>query len=132
MPQNPTFTLLFRKGRPKMRENNPKMILRGPRLTRRRLMRGAVLTGAGLAAAAMIGCGGDDDEEASAKPGEGAPSELKRGTFVTSSATSGQTLSPNSTAANSPEYYALYDTLTRLPDEGLTALQPALATSWEL
>ena len=37
--------------------------------TRRTLLRGAALGGAGLAAAALIGCGDDDDEEPAATPG---------------------------------------------------------------
>jgi len=40
----------------------------GRRLSRRTVLRGAGLAGAGLTAAALIGCGGDDDPDATAAP----------------------------------------------------------------
>ena len=54
-------------------------------LTRRALLRGGVLVSAGLAAAALIGCGGDDDEgdQASQQPsGGGATAQQKVGNVV--------------------------------------------------
>ena len=59
----------------------------GRGVARRTLLRGAVLGGAGLAAAALIGCGGDDEEEAPAANNTGG--------------TSGQ---PTQVASNDPRY----------------------------
>jgi len=59
--------------------------LREPAVTRRRLLRGGLLLGAGLGGAALLGCGGDDDEE----PGTEAPGTSAAGASGTAAAATG-------------------------------------------
>ena len=115
-----------------MKEDSFWSALQGARLSRRRLIGSAALGGAGLAAAAVIGCGGDDNEEAKSSQGAAPQEVLKHGSFTMAANASsfGQTLSPNSTAGNFVDFYALFDPLTRL-NENIEAV-PALASSWEV
>ena len=101
------------------------------RLTRRRLLASGALTGAGLAAAAVMGCGGDEEEGASAQPSAGEAPTLKHGalTYAVNSQGASATLSPNTSISS---FATIYDSLTRIPDEGLEKLEPGLATSWQL
>ncbi len=98
------------------------------RFGRRTLLRGGVLGGVGLATAAVIGCGDDDDDEGSAS---GAPRGVPEKTAHLNIASQGHppNLDPDSTAATSFNFWATYDTMTRLTPEA--EVIPHLAKSWE-
>ncbi|MQA01070.1 MAG: hypothetical protein GEU80_17430 [Dehalococcoidia bacterium] len=101
---------------------------RGGRLSRRSMLRAAGMTGGGLAAAALIGCQGDDDPEedgststpgaASASPtGTGAAAggggetsgDIKRGgTYLTSTSGDAATLDPYGNASTGTKSFAAY------------------------
>ena len=125
-------------------------------VSRRNVLRGGLIGGAGLAAAALIGCGDDDEEEPVATPtpppatptpapteaptpppGEEqgilrAPGDPKRGGSVT---TSFWARLPNFDLYHGGHRGIMsqaYDGVTRLnPLDGLKTVIPALATSWE-
>lgn len=104
---------------------------------RRKFLSAAALGGVGLAGGALVGCGDDDDDATGGPPGtststsaSGSPSGPKRGGIVYGQGYQGQTLSPNSSALRPPELAAIFDSLTRLTNDGV--LEPSLAESWEL
>ena len=84
--------------------NNERELARLMRVltTRRSLLRGAAMGGAGLAAAALIGCGDDDDEEAPAAPAATqapAATEAPAATATAAPATPVPTATPTPTQA---------------------------------
>ena len=112
------------------------------RVGRRGFLRGAALGGVGLATAAVIGCGDDDDEPAAtattapgatAAPSTSTPEVVKTITVTQGRANKPPSMDPNTTALAPAEFFAVFDPLTRL-DEGPdgTSPGPALAESWEL
>ena len=101
----------------------------GQTVTRRGFLRGAALGSVGLATAAVIGCGDDDDDAASTAPA--APAEtVKSGKMTPAVVNPGNTLDPNSTAGSVQEFHAIYDTLTRL-DPVTNTIIPSFAESFE-
>src|SRR5262245_18869946 len=97
----------------------------GSLLSRRRMLQGIGLAGGGLAAVGLIGCGSGTSSSSPTKDGTGAASSSGKSGSLIGSFSSGQTLSPNSTALWATEYYALYDQLARLEPGG--KLEPGLA-----
>ena len=117
------------------------------RVSRRALIRGGALGGVGLATAAVIGCGDDDDDApavqatptATAAAGAtvaptaaptAAPTEAPSAAMVQGRQNKAPSMDPNTTALAPAEYYAVYDPLTRLDVTG-GVVTPALAESWE-
>ena len=117
------------------------------RLSRRRMLRGTALGGAGLAAAALVGCGGSTGASKSAAPATapgaaagGADSKIKRGgrftLAVDGDPPAGFDLHQGSTSNGSymitPAYNQLvqFDPLVAI--EAPTAIRPDLAEKWEV
>ena len=118
------------------------------RVSRRALIRGGALGGVGLATAAVIGCGDDDDDGAPAVQATptataaaaataaptaapaAAPTEAPSAAMVQGRQNKAPSMDPNTTALAPAEYYAVYDPLTRLDVTG-GVVTPALAESWE-
>lgn len=94
-------------------------------------MLGATALGAtGLGAAALVGCGGGNNSNSpSTAPAGSSPTTVKHGSINHGTGGVATTLSPNSSALWSSEFYALYDPLVRLEADG--SLSPALATAWK-
>ena len=136
--------------------------LLGQRIGRRSLLRGGVIGGVGLATAAVIGCGDDDDEApaAAAPAAPAAPAATQQVAAATPAATAtadptavaatatpappppaktahlniasgghSPNLDPDSTAATSFNFWAVFDTLTRLTPEA--EVIPHMAKAWE-
>ena len=119
-------------------------------LSRRNVLRGGVLAGAGLAAAALVGCGDDDDEPAAtpaatatpeptamaADPSTGmlaAPGNPKRGGSVTTSYWARLGNFDIYNGGHRGIMSQAYDSVVRLnPLDGLKTVIPALATGWEI
>ncbi len=73
------------------------------RISRRTALRGGVIGGAGLAAAALIGCGDDDDEAPAPAPATAAPATAAPATATAAPATPTPTPPPPTTATPTPE-----------------------------
>jgi peptide/nickel transport system substrate-binding protein len=99
------------------------------RFGRRTLIRGGVLGGVGLATAAVIGCDNDDDGDGSASGGSGGGTPAKAVHLNIASQGHPPNLDPDSTAATSFNFWATYDTMTRLTPEA--DVIPHLAKEWE-
>jgi len=104
-----------------------------PRTLGRRKVLGATAIGAaGLGAASLVGCGGGNSTGSTSPTtaaGAASTSTVKHGSINHGTGGVATTLSPNSSALWSSEFYALYDPLVRLEADG--SLSPALATAWK-
>jgi peptide/nickel transport system substrate-binding protein len=98
-------------------------------ISRRRILQGAAASAGGLAAAGLLACGKGPQKTSTQSGSASSSGSGKHGSLTFAYSQVGQTLSPNSTAGNWSEYYAIFDPLTRLEANG--TMGPALATSWE-
>lgn len=127
-------------------------------LSRRNVLRGGVLAGAGLAAAALVGCGDDDDDEPAATPAAATPAATATPeptpTAMAADPSTGMLAAPGNPKRGgsvTTSYWArlgnfdiyhgghrgimsqAYDSVVRLnPLDGLKTVIPALATGWEI
>ena len=91
-----------------------------------------MLGGVGLATAAVIGCDDDDDDDddgSASSGGGGGGAPTKTAHLNIASQGHPPNLDPDSTAATSFNFWATYDTMTRLTPEA--DVIPHLAKSWE-
>ena len=100
-------------------------------LTRRSMLRGAGVAGAGIAAAALIGCGDDDDDD----DGGGSGDPKQGGTMVSSNALSFEAYGPSggpfglfTGEVTSTEHSGIWDSLMLRRDT--IDPEPRLAESW--
>ncbi len=111
------------------------------KVSRRVFLRGITLGGVGLATAAVIGCGDDDEDGTGTTVAPAAPTAAPTaaarlnpsGRLVMGRHLPPPTMDPNSTAGSFAEFHAIYDPLVRLaPAPGGGQLEPAFAEAWEL
>lgn len=109
---------------------------RSSTFSRRSMLRGAGVLGAGLSAAALIGCTGGKKEEAPAAAGkaaaDGTAPLVRKGTIRQGSGKLSESYDPATMLSAGPAYWGAWGDLAIFENKQTYKLEPMLVESWEV